>query len=79
MGISSTLSGVISEHMADDGVSLNELAARTGIPKVTLHRRLQDSTGLTFGEFERISAALGFAPSRLTREAEERSRTSVVA
>jgi plasmid maintenance system antidote protein VapI len=79
MGISSTLAGVISEHMDEDDVSLGAMAARTGIPKTTLHNRLQNSTGLTFGEFERISAVLGADPSLLLIEAEQRSRSTAAA
>jgi transcriptional regulator with XRE-family HTH domain len=76
MGISSTLPGVISERMDKAGISLGALAHRTGIPKTTLHNRLNGDTRLTVSEMERIAAALRVKVSTITRDAEMRTRRS---
>jgi transcriptional regulator with XRE-family HTH domain len=72
MGTNETLSGVIAERMEQSGVSLRGLALVTGIPMVTLHRRLADDSKATYAELQHIADALDAPLSQLVREVEKR-------
>jgi len=74
MGTNDTLSGVISDRMDRSGVSLRGLARQTGIPMVTLHRRLTDDSKATYTELQHIADALDAPLSQLIREVEDRRR-----
>lgn len=66
------LAAVIAAAADEKGVSISELSSATGIPHVTLRRRLTTGRGLRFDELEAIAAALGTTVSSLIREAELR-------
>ncbi|OSM43500.1 helix-turn-helix domain-containing protein [Nesterenkonia sp. PF2B19] len=56
----------IRDLMDNAGHSENSLAETTGIPRVTLRRRLDAPENLSVGEIARIAAALHVEPSALT-------------
>lgn len=67
------LAEVITTRMSVEGLSLHTLARDTDIPKVTLHRRFADPSGVTFSELARIADRLNVPPSQLLSEAEQRA------
>lgn len=54
-----TITDRIATGMKDLGLSVKALADETGIPRVTLMRRLDRPETLTIAEVNRISDALG--------------------
>ena len=68
------LTEVITTRMSVEGLSLHALARDTDIPKVTLHRRLNDPSGATFSELARIASRLNVPLSQLMTEAEHRAQ-----
>lgn len=46
-------------------MSLNQVAANSGIPRVTLMRRLQRAGDFTLREIDALARALGVAPQTL--------------
>lgn len=67
------LAEVITTRMSVEGLSLHALARDTDIPKVTLHRRFADPSGVTYSELARIARRLNVPPSQLLSEAEQRA------
>lgn len=67
------LTEVITARMSVEGLSLHALARDTDIPKVTLHRRFADPSGVTFSELVRIARRLNVPLSQLLTEAEQRA------
>lgn len=61
-----TLSDLVARNVAHamvlNGENPNSLAQNTGIPRVTLLRRLQGQSSFTVSELERIAAHLGTSP-----------------
>ncbi len=53
------------EAINDAGVSVNELATKTGIPRTTLNRTLAGHRPATLDELARIAKALGRQPADL--------------
>lgn len=55
----------VREAMEAAGMSLNQVAANSGIPRVTLMRRLQRAGDFTLREIDALARALGVAPHTL--------------
>lgn len=55
----------IREQMEHRGLSINELAEQTLIPRVSLQRKLSDRADLTVTELRHIAKALGVRTSSL--------------
>jgi ribosomal protein S12 methylthiotransferase accessory factor YcaO len=63
---------VIQRHMKDQGISENQMALDTYIPRVTLRRRFQiNPNKLTIEEMRVIANRLGTTPEALTAEARQ--------
>ena len=60
-----TIAAYIREQMKQAKHSENSLAEATGIPRVTLRRRLADPEDLTLSEVTRIALAVGVKPSSI--------------
>lgn len=69
--LTSRLVGVINRQIQADNLSVFSVAEKTGIPHVTLRRRLTSyGRGLTVDEVVRIAAELGTTPTALIAQAE---------
>lgn len=60
----------VRELMEEQGVTQLGLAEATGIPRVTLIRRLNGHQSFTVNELASVAAHLGVLPSQLLRDAE---------
>lgn len=67
------LAAMIREAMQAQGVSENELAERTLIPRITLRRRLQGLPGIKITELLVIAEHLGLDAEDLVRQAKQRA------
>lgn len=65
------LVGVIVSEMEGTGMPVTELSERTGIPHVTLRRRLKTGRGLAVEEMFSIANALGMTGASLIARAEQ--------
>lgn len=69
--LTSRLVGVINQQIQGKNLSVISVAEKTGIPHVTLRRRLTShGRGLTVDEVVRIAAELGTTPTALVSQAE---------
>lgn len=69
--LTSRLVGVINRQLQGKNLSVISVAEKTGIPHVTLRRRLTShGRGLTVDEVVRIAAELGTTPAALVSQAE---------
>lgn len=69
--LTSRLVGVINRQIQENNLSVFSVAENTGIPHVTLRRRLTSyGRGLTVDEVVRIAAELGTTPTDLIAQAE---------
>lgn len=69
--LTSRLVGVINQQIQEKNLSVISVAEKTGIPHVTLRRRLTShGRGLTVDEVVRIAAELGTTPTALVSQAE---------
>lgn len=69
--LTSRLVGVINRQIQGKNLSVISVAEKTGIPHVTLRRRLTShGRGLTVDEVVRIAAELGTTPTALVSQAE---------
>jgi transcriptional regulator with XRE-family HTH domain len=55
----------IKDAMETSGISVSKLAELTGIPRMTLSRRLANPTTFTLGELVRIAEVLGITTESL--------------
>jgi hypothetical protein len=58
----------IQEAIASSGASLLGLSNKTGIPRTTLRRNIENPDNLTLGEIRRLSNALNLDGRKLTHE-----------
>ena len=70
--LSERLTDAIREAASNAGVSQRELSARTGIPLVTLNRKLNHGTSFNAVELGTISEALGTSLVELALKAERK-------
>ena len=69
--LTSRLVGVINRQIQGNNLSVLSVAEKTGIPHVTLRRRLTNhGRGLTVDEVERVATHLGTTPTALIAQAE---------
>ena len=73
------LTGVIVSEMKEAGMPVTELSERTGIPHVTLRRRLKTGRGLGVEEMFSIANALGMTGASLIARAEQTASVSALA
>lgn len=59
---------IIKQQMERQGLSINELADETLIPRVTLQRKLSGRTDFTVTEVRHIAKALGVKTSVLVED-----------
>lgn len=68
--LTSRLVDVINQQIQASNLSVTEMIEKTGIPKVTLHRRLRTGHGLTIAELESLADQLNTTPAALMTQAE---------
>lgn len=68
--LTSRLVDVINQQIQASDLSVTEMIEQTGIPKVTLHRRLRTGHGLTVAELESLAGQLHTTPASLMAQAE---------
>ena len=68
--LASRLVDVINQQIQASNLSVTEMIEKTGIPKVTLHRRLRTGHGLTIAELESLADQLNTTPAALMTQAE---------
>lgn len=68
--LTSRLVDVINQQIQASDLSVTEMIEQTGIPKVTLHRRLRTGHGLTIAELESLANQLNTTPASLMTQAE---------
>jgi len=69
--LTSRLVGVINRQIQENNLSISSMAEKTGIPHVTLRRRLTNhGRGLTVDEVVRVATELDTTPTALVAQAE---------
>lgn len=71
--ISRSLSEAIKDAASESKVSQRDLASRTGIPLVTLNRKLNHASPFNFMELGAISEVLGVSLTELVLRAERQA------
>lgn len=73
--VTAALARVVKSHLKASGITQREASERTGIPQVTLTRRLGGHSPFAIDELYRLSQLVDRAPSALVAEAEDVART----
>lgn len=69
--LSRTLAGVVDQARKDAGVTQRDLSDATGIPLVTLNRRLTGSSPFLFTELVAVARHLGLSVTELALRTEQ--------